>query len=196
MTLPDGRTGQALALAIAAGLLAVAYLSIVQPLLGAYGGMREELADLTMQRSHLEKIASEVPRLQSAVEAMKRSAADTGLWLSDPSDAVAAASLQTRLQRLAAAEGAEVSSVESLSPKVQDAFHRVGVRTTLTGDLAALTGIVRGLTTSQPPLFVENLDVRNNGLTSRQMPDRPPPLNISFDVYGFRLEEPQQVVAR
>ncbi|MBV8536354.1 MAG: hypothetical protein JO128_12215 [Alphaproteobacteria bacterium] len=196
MTLPDGRAGRSLALAIAVGAAVLVYLSAVDPLIGLYGTMQDELNDLALRRAHLRKVAGEVPRLQAAVAEMKRNAAENGLWLSDPSDAVAAASLQARLQRLAASDRAEISAVENLSPKVEDGFHRVGVRATLSGDLFALTDLLRALTTSQPPLFVENLDVRNNGILSRQTANAVPPLNISFDVYGFRVDAPQKAAAR
>ncbi len=196
MTLPDGRGGRLLALAITMGLSVLVYLSAVEPLVGLYGAMQDELSDLVLRRAHLRKIAGEVPQLQAAVADAKRSAGESRLWLSDPSDAVAAASLQARLQGLAASDRAEISAVENLPPKVEDAFHRVGVRATLTGDLFALTDLLRALTASQPQLFVENLDVRNNGVLSRQSPNAMPLLNISFDVYGFRFDDLQKVVAR
>lgn len=196
MTLPDGRAGRILALAIAGALLALSYLSVVRPLVALHGDMREELSDLALQRARLRKIESELPRLQAAVEDMKRRSGEKTLLLSDPSDAVAAASLQTRLQGFAAGEGAEVSSVESLPPKVQEGFRRVGVRAVITCDLGALTAILRALSAARPPLFVENLDIRNNGITSRQAAGAAPALNISFDVYGFRLDGTQTVVSR
>jgi len=197
MTLPDGKAGRSLAIAIGGALLALAYLSVVQPLGRLYGGMRDELADLTMQRARLGRIERELPRLQTAVDDMKRRAADKNLLLADASDAVAAASLQTRLQALAANERAEISSVESLPPKAQEGFRRVGIRAVVTADLTALTGILRELAATRPPLFVENLDIRNNGLVGKQAPGTAPTLNVSFEVYGFRAADaPQTVVSR
>ncbi|HEX9461088.1 MAG TPA: type II secretion system protein GspM [Alphaproteobacteria bacterium] len=198
MTLPDGRAGRILALAMAGGLLALAYLSAVRPLVARHGDMREELSDLALQRARLRKIEGELPRLQATIEDMKRRAGEKSLLLSDPSDAVAAASLQTRLQGFAAGEGAEVSSVESLSPKVQEGFRRVGVRAVITCDLGALTAILRALSVARPPLFVENIDIRNNGIAGRQAASQAPALNISFDVYGFRPDgvQTQTVVSR
>src|SRR5258708_2972582 len=76
MTLPDGRAGRILALAMAGGLLALAYLSAVRPLVARHGDMREELSDLALQRARLRKIEGELPRLQATIEDMKRRAGE------------------------------------------------------------------------------------------------------------------------
>jgi general secretion pathway protein M len=196
MTLPEGRPGRLLALGIALAVLALTYLSVARPLTALHAGMKDELADLAMQRARLRKIEADLPRLQATVDSMKRRATESSLVLTETSDAVAAAALQSRLQAIASAEGAEMSSVESLSPKVQEGFRRVGVRAVVTCDLTALAAILRTLSAARPPLFVENLDIRNNGLTGRQAAAVAPPLNVSFDVYGFRVDGPQTVVSR
>ena len=199
MTLPEGRTGKILALVLVAGFLALAYLSAVRPLVALYADMADELSDLSVQRARLQAIESELPRLQAAVDEMRRRADERSLLLAEPSDAVAAAAVQTRLQALAGAEGVEVSSVESFAPKVQDGFRRVGVRAVITCDLTALTGIVRALSSARPPLFIENLDIRNNGIVAKPsatVAAAAPALNVSFDVYGFRPDGNQTVVSR
>lgn len=196
MTLPEGRSGKALAIAICGVLLAFLQLAVVAPLASLYADMQGERQTLEMQRAHLLGVESEVPRLRATVADMKRRSSETGLTLSEASDAVAAASLQAKLQALATADGGEITSVENLAAKPQDGFRRIGVRVVIAGDLGALTSILQALSAARPPLFVDNLEIHNNGMPSRQDQASAPILNSSFDVYGFRMDGAQVADSR
>src|SRR5258708_29118279 len=84
------RAGRILALAMAGGLLALAYLSAVRPLVARHGDMREELSDLALQRARLRKIEGEPPRLQATNQDIEPRAGGERLALLQPADPVAA----------------------------------------------------------------------------------------------------------
>ena len=198
MTLPEGKAGKALALGLCGILLLLVALVVIRPLVEFHAGMRDELSLLVGQRVRLARLESELPRLQQQVAELKaeKQVDDAGLLLPDASDAVAAAALQTKLKALGASAGADINSVESLAPRRQDGFRRIGVRVAMTCDLQALTAILSGLATAKPPLFVDNLDVRYNGLAAQQTGDAAPMMNVGFDVYGYRADSAQTADSR
>jgi general secretion pathway protein M len=191
MVPPEGRAGKALALGICAVLVLLVYAAVVRPLVGAYDDLKDDLANASAQRDRLVSLEAELPALRQRVEELRnRKQADEGKYLLPAaSDSVAAAALQSKVQALGRARGAEVSSVESLAPKVEDGFRRVAVRVVISCDLQALTGILSSLVTSQPVLYVENLEIRSNGGTAGAQSGTVPLLTVGMDVYGYRAEE-------
>ena len=164
MVLPEGKAGKALALGIGALALLLMYAAIVRPVVAGYGGLQDDLAGLTAQRTRLVALEAELPELQArAADLRTRKQAEEGKFLLPAaSDSVAAASLQAKVQSLGKSRNADISSVESLAPRVQDGFRRIGVRVVISCDLHALTGILSALASAQPVLYVENLEVRAN----------------------------------
>jgi general secretion pathway protein M len=196
MALPDGNAGKVLALALCGLVVMLVYAAVGVPLIRLHLAMQEEQADLNMQRTRLQRLERQVPALRTAVADMKQRTDQSSMLLPGASDTVAAAALQTQLAALAAAESAPISSVESLSPKVQDGFRRIGVRVVVTADLEQFTGILRTIASARPPLFVDNLEMRNNGIATQQNRTAGAPLNVGMDVYGFRADTAQAVGAQ
>lgn len=187
MTLPEGRPGKILALGVCLVLIVMVGFSVVRPVVTLHGQMRDELRLLDSQRIRLSKLEGELPQLREQVEDLKKQEEDSenSLLLADTSDAVAAAELQTKLKALSASLGAEVSSVENLMLRHEGGFRRIGIRVMLVSDQKALTGILTALATVKPPLFVDNLEIRNSSQVMQQS-EAAPKLNIGLDVYGYR----------
>jgi hypothetical protein len=196
MSLPDGIAGKALALAIVAALLLLVGASVVAPLFLLHADMRDELADLQAQQTHLSLLESQLPALRVMVRDLKRREDQAALLLPGSGDAVASAALQTRLTSFAAADAAEISSVESLPPMARDGFRRIGVHAVVTGNLTQLSGMLKSIAAARPPLFVDNLEMRHNGFSPQQGAAASPVLNVGLDVYGFRADAAQTVDAR
>jgi len=167
---------------------------VVQPLIALHGDMREELTLLNAQRVRFARLEAELPQLRGLVSELRaqKPASDASLLLTDSSDAVASAALQTKIKSLGGSLGAEISSVESLVPQRREGgFRRVGVRVAIKGDLTALTGILSALATARPPLFVDNLEIRNGGFTGQQTNDPAPVMSVGMEVYGYRTDSGQ-----
>lgn len=181
-----------MALGVCLILVALIGLSVVRPAVQLHGQMHDELRLLDAQRLRLSKLESELPKLREQVEALKKQKEnnDNSLLLSDSSDSVAAAELQTKIQALGTSLGAEISSVESLVARREDGFRRIGIRVMIVCDQKALIGLLKALTTAQPPLFVDNLEIRNG---NQMVPQggAAPKLNIGLEVYGYRVASAQ-----
>ena len=196
MTLPEGTIGRLLALGLCGLILVSLQALVVRPLLSLYDGMQGELGDLQMQRARLSHLEAEMPKLKARVLALKQQSRRDSPLLPETSDAMAAAGLQTRLQGIAKSKGVEISSVESLPPRAKSGFRRIGVRVVLRADLPALTAILQALGESRPPLFVDNLEIRNSISFVPQRSDASPVLNVGLYLYGYRLDNMKTAEAR
>jgi general secretion pathway protein M len=187
--LPVGLPGKALALGLVALSLGALYLVVVAPLLAFYNGREAVLRDRMELADHLQATVQDLPRLREAAAQLRETASAGDLLLAGSSDAVAAGSLQSLVKELVTKGGAILSSAEILPPQRQDDFQRVGIRVSFSGDLTLLTSVLRGIETSHPILFADNLDIRGNGASATGAAGNgrsSPVLVIAFDVYGFR----------
>lgn len=140
-------------------------------------------------------LKKEVARLR-AHPVLKR-----GLFVA-PSPEMGAASLQGRIKASAASAGAKLISIQVLATKEEAGFSKIGVRTRLSGDVEALSGLLYRLQTAWPALVVDTVSVRAR--TRRQRTKRGSPsrlivmsdLTIRFDVHGFMAREGDQASLR
>jgi hypothetical protein len=183
MSLPEGRAGRLLALAILALLLAAAGQGLVRPLLELHAA-RE--ADLARQRELVERyrtVAGELAELRRSLPAGVAAAA--ARTLPGANDAVAAAELLTLVQATLAAQGGVVASAETLPAETLDGFRRIGVRITTAGRQDYLARALAALAGAAPLLTVEGLQVtaeRPGAAGGRAEPE----LRIGFEVFGYR----------
>src|ERR1700722_8306004 len=99
--LPTGQRGRALALALLMALLLILWLALVSPLLGFYSDRADTLSDQQQKGAHMALLAEQVPALKPRAESAAHAGPPPSLVLEGPSDAVAAATLQNRVQDMA-----------------------------------------------------------------------------------------------
>ena len=151
---------RALAVASLLGLFGLATTAIVAPIadrLGEYGA-RAQLARATLAR--YERLASHRAGLARWLERAAVERPFAGLLLAGASEAQAAALLQERLKRVAAAAGARLISFETLPPGEAAEGRRVGLRVLMTVDTASLQKVLYGLEAGLPAVVIDNLYVR------------------------------------
>jgi hypothetical protein len=102
--------------------------------------------------------------------------------LTGSSPAVSAAELQSAMKDIVENSGAHLNSSEILAPEAADNFQKIGVHVAFSGDLTLLTSVLRGIETSHPAMFVDNVEIRGGADSG----DDARTLAIAFDVYGFR----------
>jgi hypothetical protein len=107
--------------------------------------------------------------------------------LEGASDAIASATLQTRIEELAASVGATIGSTESLPAEVRGGYRRIGLRYALSGPYETLVKLLAKLETATPPLVIDNLAV--HGVLRRPGTAAVSTLDAGLDVYGFRSNE-------
>jgi general secretion pathway protein M len=172
--LPEGRTGQILAAALALAALAALWLGAVAPAWGWFGA-RPELAHLTMLRTSL-------PDLRRAVAGSAAPAA-AAMLLAGDSDAIAAANLQSAVQGLATTSGLSLDSVAMVPEEPVGALRKIGVAVSLTTTWPALVALLGAIDTAQPRMITDDLVVTASTPTD---PRQDVPLEASFTVSAFR----------
>lgn len=182
--------GRLLALAILAGLCAIVWVGATQPLLGLFTGYRETVIQAEEQFPRLRGLAAMTPTLEAELARIERDPSARTRMLSGGGDALAAADLQNRLGKIAAANGIVLRSTQILPPQEEEGFRRIAVRVALEGDTGALLKILHGLETAPTLLFVDNLEIRarSGGRVRRAPAGAPAPqvlLLIRFDLAGY-----------
>jgi general secretion pathway protein M len=182
--LPTGRRGQWLAIGVTAIAVAALWLAIVSPLLSWYAARGQALDDRRMVAARMARIAETVPDLLRQAAAL-HSAAPGGrdIALDAPSDAVAGARLQQRMQDLATSAGITLSSIETLPAQQQGGYRRISLRVACSASMPVLVGFLQKLEVSSPRMLIDDLD-----LDASPDLNRPDGISLAanFTVIAFR----------
>lgn len=181
-TLPEGRTGQALAIGLALLALALLWLGAVAPALDWYGARQQQLALARQEVAHMAMLRQSLPLLRRAVAGSAR-AVDAQILLPGDSDAIAGANLQSALQNLASQSGISLDSAAMAAATPVGALRRIGVDVSVTATWPALIAFLTAIDTAQPRMIADNVSV-----TASAQPDATTdvPLQASFTVAAFR----------
>jgi len=183
LTLPEGRAGQALAIAVTIIVAAAIWLGVVMPLLGWYAGQSDALATAQLEAAHLQALQASLPELRRRIAetAIQSSAAE--VLLQGGSDAIAGANLQAALNTLATQAGASLDSTESVPAEASGGLRRIGVAVSLTATWPTLVAFLTAIDLASPRMIVSDLTVSaDSEPDSRQDVS----LQASFTVAAFR----------
>jgi len=176
------------ALALLSILVGLAYAGAVLPLKAAYDETHARLAEQRELLQRYRAVASQRQDLRRQLDRLKRRQADSGLFISGKTDALAAAALQDRISDIAEDSGGDVRSMQSLEPKTENGLTRVGMDVQIVADIRALKDLLYEIETGRPLLFVRQLEIRGR-LQRTEDNDTviTPDLLIKLSVAGFRL---------
>lgn len=193
-TLPTGRLGRLSAVSLALLALALFYGMAVVPLLDLHAENAVAIETRRTLVSKLNAISRELPSLRAHVTQLRGAADNSRLLVDGASDAIAAATLQSRIGEIAAEAGLTIGSAESIPSEVQGSYRRLGLRLVLNGSYEGLVKLLGGLETTTPPLIVENLQFHS----FQRRPGAAPValLDARLEVFGFRAAEPADVAKR
>jgi Type II secretion system (T2SS), protein M subtype b len=185
--LPTGRSGRALALAIAALGVVVFYFLAVSPVLDFYNTQEELVRQRMATAERYKTLARQLPDLRIA-DKKWRDQFGGELLLDGQSDADASAAIQGAMKQAVEDAGAKLTSAEILPEKTDGNFRRVGVRVAFSGDLKLVTTVMRSLETAHPVLFAGDFDLHSGteGDSSEDSGAGSEGLSVTLDVYGFR----------
>ncbi|GHD74077.1 protein XpsM [Luteimonas padinae] len=189
-----------LALAILAGVLALAYLVLVHPWWTApmlEAGERIESLQERDLRVRME--LAQAPQVQTRLEEVRAVAARVPGFMDERSAELATAALSARLETavLEASPGNRSCAIRNRSPmtdtRQQDRFRRALVQVRLHCGNPELAAVLHSLEDGSPRLFVDNLNV----LAPRQPFGRGAGagtqgagLDVTFDLYGYLQPQP------
>lgn len=187
--LPYGPRGRMLALGLLFAVLAGVYLLVAAPLLALYSQREGVLSNARMLLPRLEAKEAALPSLRARLARLEASAKARKVTLGGATDAIAAATLQGRIDALANAVGATIGSSESLPTSTFGPYRRIGLRFVLRGNYEPLVRLLARIETATPPLIVDSLQI--HGILRRPGLHQHQELSVSFDVYGFRAGTPR-----
>jgi general secretion pathway protein M len=182
--MPTGRRGQLLALSLLFVALGGVYLVVVSPLLGLYAERAAVLENRRMLVPRLRAAADELPTLRARAEQLRAAAGTRKITLEGASDAIAAATLQSRIEELATSAGATIGSTESLPAEARSGYRRIGLRYVLSGSYDTLVKFLAKLESATPPLVIDNLHI--HGVLRRPGTPAAAGLDAGLDVYAYR----------
>ena len=189
-----------LALAILAGVLALAYLVLVHPWWTApmlEAGERIESLQERDLRVRME--LAQAPQVQARLEEVREVAARVPGFMDERSAELATAALSARLETavLEASPGNRSCAIRNRSPmtdtRQQDRFRRALVQVRLHCGNPELAAVLHSLEDGSPRLFVDNLNVlaprqpfgRGSGAGTQGAG-----LDVTFDLYGYLQPQP------
>ncbi len=190
--MPTGRRGQLLALSLLFVALGGVYFVAVSPLLGLYAERADVLENRRMLVPRLRAAADELPALRARVEQLRAAAGTRKITLDGASDAIAAATLQSRIEELATSAGATIGSTESLPAEARPGYRRIGLRYVLSGSYETLVKFLAKLESATPPLVIDNLHI--HGVLRRPGTPAAAGLDAGLDVYAYRDGEKSAAV--
>ncbi len=181
-SLPTGRAGQALALALAVVAGAAAWQAVGAPLLELYADRAANLLQRQALAARMAQVAGALPALRrtSTNPAPRPSAAPL---LGGSSDAIAGAALQQLIQEMAAQSGATLNSAETLAAEPAGTFRRISVRVALSAPWPGLLRVLQAVTDTQPGLLIDDLQLHGGRMAGMGSDN---PIDASLTVSGFR----------
>lgn len=184
LNLPTGARGRWVALGLLVVALLILFKLTVAPLWQRYQALTPAIAEQREQLQRYQRLAAEAPQLQARLQALRDNAPFSDYLLSGASSALAAAELQQRLQNLAQEQNGRVLSTRVIRQQQSGDFEQVVINARLQIDLAGLQGLLQGLETQTPYLYVRNLNIYRQ-MSRRSVSDNP--LEVQMDIQGLRL---------
>jgi general secretion pathway protein M len=182
LILPDGRRGQALAVALTLIAAAFLWFTAIAPLLGWHAARASLLAQQRQLAAHMAALGPEIPALQTAVNAAGLQATAHQVLLAGNTDVIAGANLQSALQALAAQAGTSLDSAALLPAQPAGALRRISVQVSVTAAWPVLIALLEAIGKTRPRMIVDQLSVTS---TAAPGTDQVPPMQASFTVTGF-----------
>jgi hypothetical protein len=180
-SLPEGRRGQALAVAIAVLAVALLWIGIASPLIGWYADRADNLLRQSMLERRMAALVATLPALRrQASAAPADAAARPDLLLQADSDATAGAALQQRIQDMAASE--------TLPTQQAGALRRIALRVTATTPWAPLVHLLQAIEQANPAMSIDDLQLHATLDLARP---NDLPIGASFAIAAFRAEPPK-----
>jgi general secretion pathway protein M len=187
LALPTGRPGQALALALTVLAATAVWVMGIAPLARWYVERAEALQQRRMFAAHAAALAADLPRLRRLAD-QPGGAHRPLAALAGSSDAVASATLQGLLQKMAGDAGTSLSTIATLPAVPVGAYRRIGLHITMTASWSQFIRLLQTVETATPRMTVDDVTLHSSSMTLSGMVD--PPIQASFTVSTFRSLRP------
>jgi general secretion pathway protein M len=186
-TWANGRRGQALAVGVGFVLLAVIWFGIGAPLCSLF----DERGILLDQRqtllTRMQAVAADLPALRASASNLGQGNSSALLLAPGASDAVSAADLQQRVQKMADEAGVSLTAVETLPPMSAGNLRKVSLRITLNASWPVVTGLLLSFEQSPIRILVDDIHFRTTNVVGHPTVL---PVQASMVLFSFRAANP------
>jgi hypothetical protein len=179
---------RALALAVLLGLLLLAWLAIVSPLIGMATDRQSDIATLQERLASLRATIARIPELERrGLAAKAKLDAAGGMWIG-ASDAAIAASIQDQLRQAVTNSDGIVKSTSYLGAIADKDLQTIRIRLSADGTLDTLQQTLAAVETARPPMLVESMTVAG---PAQFTADKPPILGLDFEISALMRKTEQ-----
>jgi general secretion pathway protein M len=192
-SLPNGRTGQLLALGLTVVAFLALWLGVVMPLLDWHNDRAEALAQQQSRALRMEALAQALPGLQEQAKAVAAGGAGEAALLDGDNDSMASASLQERLQAMFMQAGVQLNSVETLPGDDAGAYRRIGLRISFNASWPVLMTLLKEMHVASPALLVDELQLTQ---ALHRISTAPGSFDVACAIFAFRSASPAKVAVR
>ncbi len=159
------------------------FSSVVMPTRAFFADRDSRIVDQRKLLSRLTAIAGQEAVVRS-VEANTGAQMHGVEFLAGPNDNVINADLQTRLQAIAAAAGAQSRAVQSLPPKTSDQIRYSGSRIEIYGPLQSIHRAIYAVESAKPYLFIAGAVLRMAPASDKLGVPEEPVIQAQLDIFG------------
>lgn len=176
------RVSRALALALLAGLVGLAGVTVVKPLAERWTELRDRRAETAEMLARFRTVAAQRDAQAREHETARRTIASAGLYLEAESQALAGARMGETLRRIAERHGGELRSVRVLDG--QDPGH-VALHAAMNGDWAAIFPVLHAIETSDPYFLLRAFSISARSGRSAEPGGEDRTIEIEFEMHGY-----------
>jgi general secretion pathway protein M len=183
ISLPSGRTGQSLALALPVIAVVALWVGVAMPLMEWHVDRNVALTHLSVLAGRMEGLAATVPALREQATAVAANGTGEPALLEGDSDSTASASLQERLQAMFLQAGVQLNTVETVPGEEAGAFRRIRLRVSFNASWPTLMALLKDMQLATPLLLVDELQIQP---ALHRISTAPGTYDISCSVFAFR----------
>lgn len=177
---------RALALALLAALLLLAYGIVGRPLIAEFDDARTAAQRLRAAVERTEAVERKLAQLKAELARLKEHQTSAVGFIAGANESLAAAELQNRIKTSVERAKGELRSTQPLQARDEGLFRRVSVRGQIAVKLSALQRVCYELESSTPFLFLDNIEARTPATYMiNPAASEDPVLDVRFDLYGF-----------
>jgi general secretion pathway protein M len=176
------RARRLLALALLVGLIAAAWLAVVQPLLGWRAAAEARLAEAQSTLGRYRAVEGRSEEIARQAADLRQVAKRESLFLPGATAGQAAAALQDAIKAALAAADARADSIQALETSAEGGLVRIAMRVRLSADTKSLQKLLHGLEAGRPVVMLEGVYVRARSFRADGQERN---LDVRFDAVGF-----------
>ena len=192
MNLPTGMRGRLVALGILLIPAILVFEYVLSPLIDRYTALNSDIVELEQDIVRYRTLLTELPGLRSTIEDINTKRPLAPYLLDGDNQALAAASLQRRLQQTATRLGVRVISLRVQPPRLAGPLERIAVEARLQSSLDALHDLLIDIEAGTPTTFVDNMSISVRAARGRA--ESASYLDVGFTTYGFRTPDAAKTV--